>query len=447
MNSFRESIASIPSAVTNFLSESTSSYMNLSTTPSSSHSEESSSDKPLTIPASLIKEQWRLVLNSDDATISNLEEAINTCKELVLNTDEVSIERKWLVRHLVELRYELEQLKDSEDNPNESGPSTKTVIGHHFNVRHVGRSLQNARSYCDHCTGIIWSVVQASYICNDCKYTVHSKCINDIVRVCAHVVVSERKNPIADICPEIGLAAQGYKCAECQAALTFKNAWVEPRICDYSGLYYCPSCHWSDVSIIPARIVHNWDFLPRKVCRASLQEINLFLDKPLVKLEEANPKLFVFLQKLSSIKKLRENLCYMRKYLLECRIAIDAKLLDNQIGSRRHLVQSSEFYSFKDLEQVESSALYEFLSKIYSTFDKHIRICALCTAKAYICEICSNDEVIYPFDDGCIICDKCKSIYHRVCMTRKNMICPKCTRLKERQLLQTQEIEDAENGN
>ncbi|XP_055911568.1 differentially expressed in FDCP 8 homolog isoform X2 [Eupeodes corollae] len=446
MASFRESIASIPGAVTHFLSESTSSYLNLSTTPSSSHSEESSSDKALTIPASLIKEQWRLIFNSD-ATISNLEQAINTCKELVLSTDELSDERKWLVRHLVELRYELEGLKEAEEDPNEAGPSAKTVIGHHLSVRNVGRSLQNARTYCDHCTGIIWSVVQASYICNDCQYTVHSKCINDIVRVCAHVVVSERKYPISDICPEIGLAAQGYKCAECQAPLNFKNNWVEPRLCDYNGLYFCPSCHWNDVSVTPARIIHNWDFEPRKVCRASLQEINLFLDKPVVKLEEANPKLFVFLQKLSSIKKLRENLSYMRKYLLECRVAVEEKLLDNQIGSRRHLVQSCEFYSFKDLEQVESSVLYEFLNKIYNIFDKHIRSCALCTAKAYICEICSNDEVIYPFDDGCIICDKCKSIYHRVCMTRKNMICPKCTRLKERQLLQTQEIEDAENGN
>lgn len=111
-----------------------------------------------------------------------------------------------------------------------------------------------------------------------------------------------------------------------------ENSWIEPRLCDYTGLYFCPSCHWNDLSIIPARVVHNWDFVPRKVSRSALQEINLFLDKPLIKLEEANPKLFVFLEKLASLKKLRQNLMYMRKYLSECRQATEEKLLETQIG-------------------------------------------------------------------------------------------------------------------
>lgn len=86
------------------------------------------------------------------------------------------------------------------------------------------------------------------------------------------------------------------------------------------------------------------------------------------------------------------------------------------------------------MEQTESGALADMLNKVFNSFDKHIRSCSMCTAKAYLCEICSNIEVIFPFDDGCILCDKCNSIYHRVCMTRKNMICPKCVRLQERRL-------------
>ena len=34
----------------------------------------------------------------------------------------------------------------------------------------------------------------------------------------------------------------------------------EARLCDYSGQYYCDECHWNDVVVIPARVVHNWDF-------------------------------------------------------------------------------------------------------------------------------------------------------------------------------------------
>lgn len=39
----------------------------------------------------------------------------------------------------------------------------------------------------------------------------------------------------------------------------------EARQCDYTGQYYCSHCHWNDLAIIPARVVHNWDFEPRKV--------------------------------------------------------------------------------------------------------------------------------------------------------------------------------------
>lgn len=47
------------------------------------------------------------------------------------------------------------------------------------------------------------------------------------------------------------------------------GTWVEPRICDYSGLYYCPTCHWNNTAIIPARVIHNWDFVPKKVGRGN----------------------------------------------------------------------------------------------------------------------------------------------------------------------------------
>ena len=39
----------------------------------------------------------------------------------------------------------------------------------------------------------------------------------------------------------------------------------EPRLCDYSGQYYCELCHWNDTLKIPARILHNWDFTSYKV--------------------------------------------------------------------------------------------------------------------------------------------------------------------------------------
>ncbi|KAM8709056.1 hypothetical protein ACLKA7_015947 [Drosophila subpalustris] len=446
MSSWRDSLTSLPGAVAHFVNESAStasSYLH-SQSCASGGSEESapqhSDYKALPIPASLVKEQWRLIFTSD-ANIQDLQAAIAHCRDLVLLSDECSEERRWLVRHLIDLRYSLQELEEAQALVGDDVvlmSAIKSVVGHHFVPHHPNtrNRLQAAskRYYCDYCTGIIWRVVQTAYICSDCSYLVHQKCIDSVQRVCAHVLASERQYPISEICPEIGLSEQRYKCAECSTLLNFKNSWIEPRLCDYRGLYYCPSCHWNDSFIVPARIVHNWDFTPRKVSRTGLQEIQLFLDKPLIRLEEQNPKLFVFLEKLCAVKKLRQNLVHMRHYLAACKIAVEQKLVEQQLDGRRHLAQSNEFYSLRDLIQVESGALAEFLQSVFKVFGTHIRACDMCLAKAYICEICSNNEVIFPFDDGCIKCDQCNSIYHRVCLTRKNMICPKCVRIQERRL-------------
>ena len=37
------------------------------------------------------------------------------------------------------------------------------------------------------------------------------------------------------------------------------------RVCDYTGQFYCSNCHWNEDVVIPARVIHNWDFIPHKV--------------------------------------------------------------------------------------------------------------------------------------------------------------------------------------
>lgn len=218
----------------------------------------------------------------------------------------------------------------------------------------------------------------------------------------------------------------------------------EPRLCDYDGCFYCQNCHWGDTSLIPARVIHNWDFKPYKVSRPSLQQINLLLEKPNINLEEVNPKLFVFLSKLTTVKKIREDLVIMKRYLIECRDAIKSKLIDQSLKERRHLIQSTDFYSINDLLQVESEMLHDFLYKVFNEFDNHIRGCGICCGKGYICEVCDNNEILYPYEDGAVPCDSCNSIYHRVCWTRKNGNCPKCKRIEERLAKEEQLLEEDE---
>lgn len=65
---------------------------------------------------------------------------------------------------------------------------------------------------------------------------------------------------------------------------------------------------------------------------ASLQELMVTHDRPVINLETHNSKLFAYVHNLNVVQKLRENLEHMRKYLSECRLAAAAKLMDHQIG-------------------------------------------------------------------------------------------------------------------
>ena len=67
-----------------------------------------------------------------------------------------------------------------------------------------------------------------------------------------------------------------YRCAECDSRLSpEEGSGLNPRLCDYTGLSFCPGCHWLDRAVVPARAVRNWDFDPRPVSRAAAQYLAL----------------------------------------------------------------------------------------------------------------------------------------------------------------------------
>lgn len=135
-------------------------------------------------------------------------------------------------------------------------------------------------------------------------------------------------------------------------------------LCDYSGHYYCAECHWGTTSIIPARVLLNWDFQEYPVSRDSQQFLNLMMKKPILNLESVNPRLFSFVEELALVKvlillelyiqlplclifqRLRCNIMIMKEYILTCKDAIDAKLL-RLLEERQHFVENSDFYSLQ----------------------------------------------------------------------------------------------------
>ncbi|XP_052873603.1 differentially expressed in FDCP 8 homolog [Anopheles cruzii] len=420
-------------------------------------------DEDLIGSRGMVREQWQAVLLGQEASLAELDKAIENCKALV-HTKKTHDEddRNWLVRYLIELRYRRRELLDVDRDPAAILADTKVILGHHFSRRGQHTQLIQQPIYCDHCSCIIWNSV-ASYVCSDCFFAVHEKCIRKVLRICAHVVTTEHSAPIESICPEIGLAFQRYTCAECGTQMTchvstpvrcfgmeFKAKKLnsfEPRLCDYTGLYYCTMCHWNDTSVIPARVVNNWDFVPRKVCRASSQQIALLLLRPIVCLEEKNPRLFAFVPKLVDVKRIREQIGAMKQYLTTCRLADEAGIVADQLGERRYLMQTVEKYSVADLVGVEDGSLLIFLQSVHAVFEQHIRNCLICSGKAYICELCNNDALLFPFDICVMSCASCNTVSHRDCYMRKDKQCAKCARLRKRALQTTKALQDIENGN
>lgn len=396
-----------------------------------------SSDSKGTIPFSLKSVETMLSL-SKDASEEDLQEMVQKCKSMVLESAECSDERKWLVRRLIELRLRAQELRETSD---ENLFETCVILGHHF-VPQKYHITTSGPVYCDHCSGAIWAMLQSWYMCSDCKFSCHWKCLSNVCRVCVHVVASEAGGytHTKDICPEQGLSKQSYRCAECKVRITFKSAWVEPRLCDYSGLYYCQRCHWNTAMVIPARVIRNWDMEPRPVSRAAAQLLMLLEDRSVLPLEELNPKLFTLVPDLSLVKRMRGEMQMMKRYLVLC---LDActQGLPWKIGLRTHMIENSGNYSIKDLIDLQSGILLDELRAAYDTMHAHItQQCELCKARGHLCEICGNDEIIYPWDPSSIICPQCSAVHHRVCWAKRNHCCPRCARLQKRRALQGQDI-------
>ncbi|XP_005091069.2 differentially expressed in FDCP 8 homolog [Aplysia californica] len=357
--------------------------------------------------------------------VEELELAIDNCKELIREAAQGSDKQKNLVLKLVQLRIKLQEIKEG---PEPVAENVKVILSHKMMLK----SSRTSKYYCEKCNGSIWGMLQAWYRCTECGYRCHEKCLQQILRTCAKARVLQNPTLIMDLCPREpnGLASQSYRCGECRSAISFKSGMSEPRMCDYSGRYYCEYCHWNDSFVIPARVLHNWDFTGHKVCRASKQFLKLMQHKAVIRIQDINPMLFVYVDQLNEIKKLREEMMIMKKYILSCPSAMAAKLL-LLLAKRQHFVECSDRYSMQDLLDAEDVLVPELVN-VHSTWAQHIKVdCELCQGRGFCCELCGDQDILFPFDSIAVVCAKCSNVLHRHCFSQKGF-CPRCVRREKR---------------
>ncbi|KAM6233666.1 pleckstrin homology domain-containing family M member 1 isoform 1-T3 [Spheniscus humboldti] len=224
---------------------------------------------------------------------------------------------------------------------------------------------------------------------------------------------------------EKGLDSQSFICAGCSRQIGF--SFAKPKLCAFSGLYYCDSCHRDDETVIPSRLIHNWDLTKRGVCRQALKFLTQIRNQPLINLKLVNESLYDHVERMGRIHRSREQLKLLGDYLIMCRSGA-LKELSKRLDHRHYLLECPHKYSVADLRQIADGVFETFLQSLLQFASHHVYNCDLCTQRGFICQICNSSDIIFPFEfDTTTRCSECKTVFHRDCQARAKS-CPRCER-------------------
>lgn len=238
---------------------------------------------------------------------------------------------------------------------------------------------------------------------------------------------------------ESGLNVQDYKCHNCTnpIGVEFKNA----QVCRFSGFYYCNQCMSTETYLIPARVIFNWDFKRYTVSEKAASFFKEFRYEPFIDLQLLNPN-YTTIRRLKRLLNHRVQLNAIGSFMITCETV--ANEFKEKLNYRDYFYTSIHKYSIADMEILGDGQLEKMLKGVVEWSRAHILGCMLCSQKGFICEICNDSTIIYPFDvDSTFQCDTCKALYHLLCFSSADP-CPKCERKRQREakLLQEEVADD-----
>lgn len=224
------------------------------------------------------------------------------------------------------------------------------------------------------------------------------------------------------------LQQQNNRCAGC--GMHIDAAYVYSlRYCEYSGKYHCTGCHRNQISAIPARALHNWDFSCHPVSVFSYRLLDQIWKVPLFRIPDLNKELYAHVRTLRYCRYLRMQLNYVHDFIQTCRFVDDDKVKNEFDSIQSYTYDDIDNWSMNDLVNVRNGTFLVKINTIIQTCETHVFNCELCTAHGFICEHCTDKKVIFPWQAKVIRCAKCGSCAHIQCS--KNP-CLKCQRLEKR---------------
>ncbi|KAB0365644.1 hypothetical protein FD754_009800 [Muntiacus muntjak] len=249
---------------------------------------------------------------------------------------------------------------------------------------------------------------------------------------------------------EKGLDSQGCFCAGCSRQIGF--SFVRPKLCAFSGLYYCDICHQDDASVIPARIIHNWDLTKRLIFLFFRSGLRV---EPSTSIKHTHTDTHTHThthtqthththththtthrllgtQCLGGFSVLSWGRWHQLKWPLGSHVLyISVPALLNH---RNYLLESPHKYSVADLQQIADGVYEGFLKALIEFASQHVYHCDLCTQRGFICQICHHHDIIFPFEfDTTVRCGECKTVFHQTCQAVVKKGCPRCARRRKYQ--------------
>ncbi|GJQ73967.1 hypothetical protein Trydic_g11883 [Trypoxylus dichotomus] len=107
------------------------------------------------------------------------------------------------------------------------------------------------------------------------------------------------------IAREIGLDQQNYECSSCKTPITVyksaKGITNPANVCFFTGEYFCNDCMCETPIIIPARIIHNWDYREYRVSQRAYNYIEEIKDHPMIDLKIVNPLIYSAAEEMSKL--------------------------------------------------------------------------------------------------------------------------------------------------
>ncbi|KAH3835107.1 hypothetical protein DPMN_108450, partial [Dreissena polymorpha] len=229
------------------------------------------------------------------------------------------------------------------------------------------------------------------------------------------------------------LIKQNYRCAGC-------GMKVEPgyaknyRYCKYLGKYFCHSCHSNQLSMIPACILHKWDFTKYYVSNFAYDLLAKIADEPVFNISDINPMLYKKKAYLTHIKDWRTQIRHLKSLLTLCKQA--TSLMEDINRLPRYWLEDVHLYTLNDLISMKSrttSQVYIKQRQLATDGIDHVENCSRCQNFGFFCEMCGDrNDILFPYQlDKVSICQGCKTCFHKTCFVP--LKCPKCARIQARQ--------------